>query len=83
MELTRSQINGRDTKAYAESYNTKARVKKGIKEVCENIQKIANNIVENAEPILEQYGPGMMAELFSGNTGKTNISLEKILHMGT
>lgn len=80
VELTRSQINGRDTKAYAESYNTKARVKKGIKEVCENIQKIANDIVENAEPILEQYGPGMMAELFSGNT---NISLEKILHMGT
>lgn len=63
VELTRAQINARNTKAYVQGFQIEEKVQSGIQLLTERIQSIEKDILRNMKPVLETYGPGIMRPL--------------------
>lgn len=82
VELTRAQINARNTKAYVQGFHIEEKVKAGIDAMTKKIRRIPRYIMRNAKPALEEYGPWLMLYLFYGNAGRWEVSIRNLLSLG-
>lgn len=81
VELTRAQINARNTKAYVQGFHIEEKVRAGIDAMRKKLQRIPRYIIKNAKPALEEYGPCLMPYLFYGSADK-EVSIRNLLSLG-